>query len=54
MKTRLRHMVESGKNRANEWKGGIQEGIRERPIQSVLIAAVAGAVIGVLLGRRAR
>ncbi len=54
MKTRLRHMVESGKDRANEWTEGVQGGIRERPIQSVLIAAAVGAVIGVILGRRTR
>jgi ElaB/YqjD/DUF883 family membrane-anchored ribosome-binding protein len=54
MKTRLRQMVESGKDRATEWKDGFQDGIRERPIQSVLIAAAVGAVVGVILGRRTR
>lgn len=54
MKTRLRHMVESGRERANEWTEGVQDGIRGRPIQSVLIAAAVGAVIGVVLGRRTR
>jgi ElaB/YqjD/DUF883 family membrane-anchored ribosome-binding protein len=54
MKTRLRQMVESGKDRATEWKDGVQDGIRERPIQSVLIAAAVGAVVGVILGRRTR
>lgn len=54
MKERLRHMVDISKTRAAEWKGGFQEGIRERPIQSVLIAAAVGAVIGALVGRRGR
>jgi|RhiMethySRZTD1v2_1073278.scaffolds.fasta_scaffold315405_3 ElaB/YqjD/DUF883 family membrane-anchored ribosome-binding protein len=53
-KAKLRHMVETGKERVTEWQGGIQEGIRGRPIQSVLIAAAVGAVIGVLVGRRSR
>ena len=54
MKTRLRHMVQSGKDRANEWTEGVQDGIRGRPIQSVLLAAAVGAAIGVMLGRRTR
>ena len=47
-------LVESGKARAIEWRGGVQDGIRERPVQSVLIAAAVGAVIGLILGRRSR
>jgi ElaB/YqjD/DUF883 family membrane-anchored ribosome-binding protein len=52
MKAKLRHMVDSGKTRMTEWRGGLQDGIRERPIQYVLIAAAVGAVIGLLVGRR--
>lgn len=52
LKAKLRHMVDSGKTRMTEWRGGLQEGIRERPIQYVLIAAAVGAVIGLLVGRR--
>jgi ElaB/YqjD/DUF883 family membrane-anchored ribosome-binding protein len=51
-KHRASELYESGKARASEWKGGFQEGIREKPIQSVLIAAAVGAVIGVIVGRR--
>jgi ElaB/YqjD/DUF883 family membrane-anchored ribosome-binding protein len=47
-------MVDSGKDRVVVWRDGIQDGIRERPIQSILIAAAAGAVIGLILGRRGR
>ena len=54
MKARVRDMIQSGRDRASEWKGGIQDGIRERPIQSVMIAAAVGAVLGVILGRRTR
>lgn len=52
LKVKLRHMMESGKTRVTEWKGGLQHGIREKPIQSVLIAAAVGAVIGLIVGRR--
>lgn len=52
LKSKLRHMVESSKTRVTEWKGGLQHGIREKPIQSVLIAAAVGAVIGLIVGRR--
>lgn len=52
LKSRLQHVVEAGKARASQWKGGLQDGIRERPIQSVLIAVAVGAVIGLLVGRR--
>jgi ElaB/YqjD/DUF883 family membrane-anchored ribosome-binding protein len=54
LKATFRRMVESGKTRVTEWKGGFEDGIRERPVQSVLIAAAVGAVIGVMVGRRSR
>ena len=47
-----KQMVETGKERANAWKSGLQDGIREKPLQYVLIAAAAGAVLGLILGRR--
>jgi len=52
MKARLQQAVDTGKNRMTEWKGGFQGGIRAKPIQSVLIAAGVGAVIGLIVGRR--
>jgi ElaB/YqjD/DUF883 family membrane-anchored ribosome-binding protein len=54
LKVKLRQMVETGKSRVTEWKGGFQDGIRQRPIQSVLIATAVGAVIGLIVGRRSR
>jgi hypothetical protein len=54
VKAKLRHMVDSSRNRVGEWRDGVQDGIRERPIQSILIAAAAGAVIGLIIGRRSR
>jgi ElaB/YqjD/DUF883 family membrane-anchored ribosome-binding protein len=54
LRGRMSRLVESGKARAIEWKGGVQDGIRERPVQSVLIAAAVGAVIGLIVGRRSR
>jgi len=52
LRRRLRNAVETGKTRLTEWKGGFEEGVRERPIQSILIAAAVGAAIGLLVGRR--
>jgi hypothetical protein len=41
LKGRVSRLVETGKARAIEWRGGVQDGIRE-PVQSVLIAAAVG------------
>jgi len=54
LRVRLRNAMESGKTRLTEWKGGFEDGVRARPIQSVLIATAVGAAIGLLLGRRSR
>jgi len=54
LRVRLRNAMESGKTRLTEWKGGFEEGVRERPIQSILIATAVGAAIGLLIGRRSR
>jgi ElaB/YqjD/DUF883 family membrane-anchored ribosome-binding protein len=54
LKGKLARAVDAGKTKAKELKGGIDATIREKPIQSVLIAAGIGAVIGVLIGRRTR
>jgi ElaB/YqjD/DUF883 family membrane-anchored ribosome-binding protein len=52
--SKFRHAVDTGKARATEWTGSVQEGIRHDPIRSILIAATAGAILGLLLGRRSR
>lgn len=51
---RVRHALETGKARASQWTTTVQDGIRHDPIRSLLIAAAAGAVLGVILGRRSR
>lgn len=51
---KFKHMMESSKHKVTEWKGGLQDGIRAKPIQSVLIAAAVGATIGLIIGRRSR
>ena len=51
-RSRASELLKNGRARAAEWKGGFQEGIREKPIQSVLIAAAVGTVVGLLIGRR--
>jgi ElaB/YqjD/DUF883 family membrane-anchored ribosome-binding protein len=51
-KTRLRQAFENSQTKVTEWKGAAEKTIREKPIQSVLIAAGVGAVVGLLVGRR--
>jgi len=53
-KSRLRQLAETGRTRLTEWKGGLETNVREKPIQSLLIAAAVGATIGLLIGRRSR
>ena len=52
LKAWLENAAEDGKTRVAEWRGDFQGGIRANPIQSVLIAAAVGAVIGQVFGRR--
>ena len=44
--------VEARKQRATEFEDQIVEYVRQKPLQSVLIAAGAGALLGFLLTRR--
>jgi ElaB/YqjD/DUF883 family membrane-anchored ribosome-binding protein len=52
LKAKFRNVFEAGKTRISEWKGGFEDGVREKPLQSLLIAAAVGTVIGLLIGRR--
>jgi len=52
LQEKLLEIVDTGKTRATEWKGRLQDDIREKPIQSVLIAAAIGAAIALIVGRR--
>jgi ElaB/YqjD/DUF883 family membrane-anchored ribosome-binding protein len=45
-------LFNSGKRKVAEWGEGIEEGVKERPMRSVLIAVGVGFVVGVLVGRR--
>lgn len=51
-KSRVGHLVDEGQARVADWKSEISKAVRERPIQSLLIAAGVGAVLGMLLRRR--
>jgi len=42
---------EQGKQRAQEWEQGVEDYIREKPIQSLLIAAGVGMLLGILWKR---
>lgn len=52
--TKLHHMVESGRAHISEWTHTLEDGVRQRPMQSVLIAAGVGALVGLLIGRGSR
>lgn len=54
VKARVREMLETGKESMESWKDRACDTIRDRPMQSVLIAAAAGAILGLVLGRRGR
>jgi ElaB/YqjD/DUF883 family membrane-anchored ribosome-binding protein len=54
LKSKMRQMVDSGKSHVTAWKGGLESRISDKPIQSILIAAGVGAVIGLIVGRRTR
>lgn len=51
---RVRAALETGKSRASEWTSRVQNGVRDDPVRSLLIAAAAGAVLGLIIGRRSR
>src|SRR5688572_4040933 len=52
LKLRVRDMVDVGKTRVTEFRDGFQGSVRHKPIQSILIAAAAGALIGLIVRRR--
>ena len=52
LKARVRDMVDTGRNRVTEWRDEFEDGIREKPIQYVLMAAGVGAIVGLLFARR--
>jgi ElaB/YqjD/DUF883 family membrane-anchored ribosome-binding protein len=51
-KSRVGHLVDEGQARMDDWKSKLGKTVRERPIQSLLIVAGIGAVLGMLLRRR--
>jgi ElaB/YqjD/DUF883 family membrane-anchored ribosome-binding protein len=42
---------QQGKERAQEWEQSLESYVREKPVQSLMIAAGVGVVIGLLLKR---
>jgi predicted alpha/beta hydrolase family esterase len=51
---KLQRAVEASKARLAEWSTSLEDGVRQRPMQSVLIAAGIGALVGLLIGRGSR
>ena len=52
LEKRVRQLVDDGKGRVTEWKDELLGSIREKPIQSILIATAVGTLLGLILGRR--
>ena len=52
IKADAKECMEQSRERVADAKEGVEEFIRERPLQSVMIAAGAGVLIGLLLSRR--
>ena len=51
LRDRAGDYYEQGKQRAQEWEQGLEDYIREKPIQSLLIAAGVGMLLGALWKR---
>jgi ElaB/YqjD/DUF883 family membrane-anchored ribosome-binding protein len=52
MTTRMHDLLERGKAKATEVGDGFKSYVQDKPIQSLLIAAGAGLLVGYLCGRR--
>ncbi len=50
--SRVRALLQKGKARAIDMEEGVEHFVQAKPIQSVLIAAGAGLLVGYLFGRR--
>lgn len=54
VRERIEGLVESGRQHVRDFRHDVQDDIREKPVQSFLIAAGVGAIIGLLVGRSRR
>ncbi len=52
VRTRASQYLETGKARAADLRVKVEDTVREHPLKTILIAAGAGLLIGVLLRRR--
>jgi ElaB/YqjD/DUF883 family membrane-anchored ribosome-binding protein len=51
LKQQANDYYDQGKDRAQQWEQGLEQYVQEKPIQSLLIAAGVGLVLGVLWKR---
>lgn len=54
VRERIEGLVESGREHVRDFRHDVQDDIRRKPVQSFLIAAGVGAIIGLLVGRSRR
>lgn len=52
VRERLEEIVETGRQRVRDISHVVQDDIRRKPVQSFLVAAGAGVLVGLLIGRR--
>jgi len=52
IRDRANEYYEQGKQRAREWEQNLESYVQEKPIQSLLIAAGVGVLLGILWKRR--
>ena len=52
LRSKASDYVEQGKEKAQEWEEGVEEYIKAKPVQALLIAAGIGVILGLLWRRR--
>jgi ElaB/YqjD/DUF883 family membrane-anchored ribosome-binding protein len=51
LRDQAQEYYEEGRQRAHEWEQGLEQYVQEKPIQSLLIAAGVGMLLGILWKR---
>jgi ElaB/YqjD/DUF883 family membrane-anchored ribosome-binding protein len=51
LRTQASDYYEQGRQRAQEWEQGLEQYVQEKPVQSLLIAAGVGMLLGLLWKR---
>lgn len=52
MRERIDELIESGRRRVHDLRDRVRHDVKHKPVQSLLVAAGVGALVGLLVGRR--